>query len=279
MKWNIVCDSSCDILTLENLAPDTCFSVAPLKIIVGDMEFTDDETLDRQRMLDAMAGYKGASSTACPSPFEWASQFEKADYSIAVCISSQLSGAYNSALVAKDMVAEKFPGKKIHVVNSRSTSGSMILLAEKINSLISEGKDFDRVVNEIEQYNNTMQLTFCLTNYDNLIKTGRMSAFTGAVASVLGIRAIAMKSPLGEINVLSKQRGDANTYKYIVNQMAGLKELKDLPIVITHCQNADGAHKIKNLLKDLYGAVNVRILETRGLCSFYANVGGIIVSY
>ena len=279
MKWNITCDSSCDILTLPDLARDTVFSIAPLKIIVGDREFVDDETLDRQRMLDAMSSFKGASSSACPAPFEWARQFEKADLSIAVCISSQLSGSYNSAMVAKDMVLEKFPSKKIHVVNSRSTSGSMILLAEKINSLIKAGKDFEQVVNEIEQYNNTMQLTFCLTNYDNLIKTGRMSAFTGAVASVLGIRAIAMKSPLGEINVLSKQRGDANTYKYIVNQMSGLKELKNLHIIITHCQNADGAHKIKNLLKDMYGAANVSILETRGLCSFYANTGGIIVSY
>ena len=107
MKWNIVCDSSCDILTLPDLARDTAFSVAPLKIIVGDREFVDDETLDRQRLLDAMASFKGASSSACPALFEWARQFEKADFSIAICISSQLSGAYNSAMVAKDMVLEK----------------------------------------------------------------------------------------------------------------------------------------------------------------------------
>lgn len=279
MKWNIVCDSSCDIVKLKDLAPDTAFSLAPLKIIVGDKEFTDNENIDIEAMLDAMANYKGASSSACPAPFEWAKQFEIADYSIAICMTGRLSGTYNSAVVARDMILEKYPEKKIYVVNSRSTSGSMILLAEKVNELIKAGKSFEEVINETERYNNTLQLTFCLVNYDNLIKTGRMSAFTGAVATALGIRAVAMKTPQGEISVLSKQRGDNNTYKYIVNHMAGLKELKNAKIIISHCKNAEGAYKIKNLLKEMYDAVNVTVIETRGLCSYYANVGGIIISY
>lgn len=279
MKWNIICDSSCDAYTLGNLSQDTNFSIAPLKIIVGDKEFIDNETLNTKELLQTMENYKGASSTACPSPFDWTTEFEKADYSIAICISSHLSGSYNSAIIAKDMITERFPDKKIYVIDSRSTSGSMILLAQKVNALINEGKAFEEIVNEIEQYNNTMQLTFCLSNYSNLVKTGRMSSFTGAMASALGIHVVSMKSPTGEIRMLSKQRGDNATYKYIVNQMAGLKKLSACHIIISHCQNVSGAHKIKNLLNEMYGAVNVDIIETRGLCTFYANTGGIIISY
>ncbi len=279
MKWNIICDSSCDAYTLDNLSQDTNFSIAPLKIIVGDKEFIDNETLNTKELIRTIENHKGATSTACPSPFDWMTEFEKADYSIAICISSHLSGSYNSAVTAKDMVAERFPNKKIYVIDSRSTSGSMILLAQKVNSLISDGKTFEEIVNEIEQYNNTMQLTFCLSNYSNLVKTGRMSSFTGAMASALGIRVVSMKSPTGEIRVLSKQRGDNATHRYIVNQMAGLKNLSDCHIIISHCQNVNGAHKIKNLLNEMYNAVNVDIIETRGLCTFYANTGGIIISY
>lgn len=279
MKWNIVCDSSSDILSLEHLADNTLFSVAPLKIIVGDKEFIDDKTLDRAALLKAMGEYKGASSTACPAPFEWLEHFEKAEYSIAISISSELSGSYNSALVAKDMLSEKYPEKKVHVVNSRATSGTMILLARKVNELIKKGLSFDEIVNEIEQYNNTMQLVFCLKSYDTLIKAGRMSSFTGAVATVLGIRAIAVKSPKGDIQVVSKQRGDAGTYKFMVNLMSEKKDLKNATVYINHCCNAEGAHQIKNLLKEMCGCVDVNILETRGLCSFYASIGGIIVSY
>ncbi|MEG1782850.1 MAG: DegV family protein [Oscillospiraceae bacterium] len=279
MKWSIICDSSCDILSLEHLSPDTDFSIAPLKILVGGEEFVDDEGLNRNAMLVSMANFKGASSTACPSPFEWTSRFEAADYSIAICISSELSGTYNSALTAKNLTLEKFGEKRIYVLNSKATSGTMVLLAQKANALIGCGLSFDEVINELEQYNNTMQLTFCLSTYGNLIKSGRMSAFSGAMASILGIRAVAKKSPKGEIQVISKQRGDANTYKFMANQMAELKNLKACKVIISHCQNAQGAHKLKNALKELHNCVDVHIIETRGLCSYYAGVGGIIVSY
>ena len=279
MKWNIICDSSCDITDLKHLAEDTRFSVAPLKIVVGDKEYVDTDGIDCDEMLSAMARYKGASSSSCPSPADWAAEYEKAENSIAICISRNLSGAYNSALAAKDMVLAQNPDKKIHVINSCATSGVMILLAIKVNTLIKEGRSFEEVVARTERYRDTLELTFCLKNYDNLIKAGRMNPFLGAVAGVLGIRAVAKKSPQGMIDMLAKQRGDMAAYRYIVNQMASLKDLKNCRIIISHCKNFEGAARIKSLLIDLYKAENVQIIPTRGLCSYYANEGGLIISY
>ena len=279
MKWNIICDSSCDVTSLKHLAEDTQFSVSPLKILVDGREYVDDEGINCEEMLDNMAKSKKASSSSCPSPADWAEKFSEADYSIAICISQNLSGAYNSALVAKDMVLARNPDKKIHVVNSCATSGVMILLAIKVNTLIKEGKTFEEIVRETERYRDTLQLTFCLKNFDNLIKNGRMSPFLGAVAGVLGIRAVARKTDEGTIEVLSKPRGDMAAYRYIVNQMATLKDLKECRIIISHCKNFEGAARIKALLTDLHGATNVQIIPTRGLCSYYANEGGLIISY
>ena len=279
MKWNIICDSSCDLTSLKHLAQDTEFSIAPLKIIVGDKEYVDDENIDCDDMLGAMARYKGASSSSCPAPMDWASEYERAENSIAICISQNLSGAYNSAMAARDMVLAQSPEKNIHVINSCATSGVMILLAIKVNTLIKEGKSFEEIVSETERYRDTLELTFCLKNYDNLIKTGRMSPFLGTVAGVLGIRAVAKKSPQGTIDILAKPRGDMAAYRYIVNQMAEKKNLKECRIIISHCKNFEGAARIKALLADLHGAENVQIIPTRGLCSYYANEGGLIISY
>ena len=77
MKWNIICDSSCDTLEIKHLAEDTNFSIAPIKIIFGSKEFIDDENWNREEMLNTMTSYTGASSTACPAPFDWAKEFEK----------------------------------------------------------------------------------------------------------------------------------------------------------------------------------------------------------
>ncbi len=279
MKWNIVADSSCDIVELPNLAPDAEFTIAPLKIYVGDKEFVDNAALDPLVQLEAMKTNKSTTSTACPAPFEWAAEFEKGEFCFGVTISSQLSGSYNSAIVARDMVLEKYPEKKIHIFDSRGTSGEEILLLVRINSLIKAGRDFDEIVNEVEQYNNTLQLTFVLFNYTNLIKSGRMSPITGAIATRLGIRAVAMKTPKGEISVLSKQRGDNKVYNYIVHQMAGMKDLKNSTIIISHVRNEEGARKIKALRAEHYGATNVAIIPCRGLCTFYADDGGLIISY
>ncbi|MEG3029641.1 MAG: DegV family protein [Oscillospiraceae bacterium] len=278
-KWNIICDSSCDILSLDGMSKDTRFGIAPLKILLGEETFVDDETLDIKKMMAAMSQNKGVSSSSCPSPFEWLEQFERAENTIAITISSELSGSYNSAIVAKGMLLEKCPTSKIHIINSKSVSGTMILLAKKANQLISAGLSFEEIVNELDQYNNTMQLTFCLENYSTLIKNGRMHPLVGAVAAALNIRAVAIKSSKGDIQVISKQRGAQNTYKYMVTQMMEKKQLSNLPIYINHCNNAEGAHMIKNLLKELGGCVDVTILDTRALCSYYANNGGIIVSY
>mgnify|MGYP000049019017 FL=1 len=74
------------------------FALAPFKIRVGEREYVDLPTLNTRHMLQAMTDYNGASTTACPSPEEWAELFLMADKSIALTISHNLSGSYNAAL-------------------------------------------------------------------------------------------------------------------------------------------------------------------------------------
>ena len=75
MAWMIVCDSSCEIRELQNPAPGVQFALAPFKIRVGEREYVDLPTLNTRHMLQAMTDYNGASTTACPSPEEWAEYF------------------------------------------------------------------------------------------------------------------------------------------------------------------------------------------------------------
>ena len=101
MSWMIVSDTSCEIRDMENLHPGVQFGLVPFKIRVGEREFVDLPTLSVHQMLKAMTEYKGGSSTACPSPEEWAEQFLKADNVIAITISHNLSGSYNAAQSAR----------------------------------------------------------------------------------------------------------------------------------------------------------------------------------
>ena len=90
MAWMIVSDSSCEIRELKNPAPGVQFALVPFKIRVGEREYVDLATLNTQQMLQAMTDYNGASTTACPSPEEWAEYFLQADNVFAFTISSNL---------------------------------------------------------------------------------------------------------------------------------------------------------------------------------------------
>ena len=125
MAWMIVSDSSCEIRELENPAPGVQFALVPFKIRVGEREYVDLATLNTQQMLQAMTDYNGASTTACPSPEEWAEYFLQADNVLAFTISSNLSGSYNAAMAAREMVLEEHPEKKIFVLDTLSCSGAL----------------------------------------------------------------------------------------------------------------------------------------------------------
>ena len=112
------------------------FSLVPFKIRVGEREYVDLATLNVPQMLQAMTDYNGASTTACPSPEEWAELFLMADKSIALTISHNLSGSYNAALAAREMVLEEHPEKQIFVLDTLSCSGALAGAAELANKLI-----------------------------------------------------------------------------------------------------------------------------------------------
>ena len=112
MKKKILVDSSCCMMSIDNLAEGIEFAKAPLKIMVGDKEFVDDENLDVDHMIDEMYAYPGKTSSACPSPEEYAAHFCEADECYVVTIISTLSGSYNAAEVAKQMVLKNAPIKR-----------------------------------------------------------------------------------------------------------------------------------------------------------------------
>lgn len=279
MSWQIVADSSCDLqesLFKSNVAK---FSSIPLTLTIDGTDYIDNDQLNVEEMLNAMAASKSASSSACPSPEAFAEAYKKADNVIVFTISHNLSGCYNSAVLAKDMVLEDYPDKKIHIFDSLATAGSMILGINKTNELIEQGKSFEEVVAEVETYLRSRFLIFTLSSYENLVKAGRVSKFSGYIASHLGIRTLAGASPEGTIEILQKIRGEKKVYKAILEKMLSQVTLSERSIYIHHCNNLEGATKIKELLLENCPTCEIHILPTRGLTSYYAERGGLIISY
>lgn len=278
MKWNIVTDSSCDLFPAALQGGKVQISTVPFVISVGNRDFVDDETLDTAEMLDAMEHCQQASHTSCPSPQGWLEEFEKADFCIAITISSNLSGSMNSAVLAKEMMLERYPEKKIAVLDSHSTGPEIVICVERICDLIEAGTDFEKVVSEAEALLRDTRIVFALSSFDNLVKNGRMSKMVGFVASKLGMWGIGIGSNEGTISIKGKTRGATKAMSMLLEDMKE-RGFQGGKIVISHCHNLDFANRLQSKIKELWQDAKISIMPTRGLCSFYAERGGLILSY
>ena len=278
MKWSIVADSSCDLY--PSLSADGRIQVTsvPFVIRVGKQEFVDDERLDLPAMLDAMEQEPSASQTACPSPQAWLARFQQADRVIALTISSQLSGSMNSALAAREIARSLDPKKQIAVLDSRSTGPELALCVEELKEQIQKGLSFDAVVSHAMQFFQRTRIAFALSSFNNLVKNGRISRLKGFVARKLGMWGIGIGSEQGTIQVTGKTRGAAGAVDKLLAQMreSGFCGGR---VMISHCQNAALAAMLKRKIQEQWKNCEVGVLPTRGLCSYYAERGGLIVSY
>lgn len=274
MNYKIITDSSSDVYSIS----DVPFCTVPLTIRTAEKEFTDSDDLCVHDMLDYLATYKGKSSTACPSVGQWTQAFGDAENIFCVTITSNLSGSYNSARNAADEYMKNHPERKVFVVDTLSTGPESALVIDKLRKLITEKVDFDAIVEKIKDYMKKTHLIFALESMHNLANNGRVSPLVAKFAGALGIRVIGKASDVGTLEITDKVRGAVKTTLQIVENMkkTGFDGLKAR---IHHCENLPAAEKLKEAIISAFPKAIVEIFPTRGLCSFYAERGGLLIGY
>ncbi len=269
----IVADSSCDLYTLDY--PD--FQTVPLKIYTDERSFTDDTSLNIKDMLDYLAGYRGRSYTSCPSVEDWLNAYEGAEEIFVSTVTSSLSGSYNSAMTAAGIYQEDHPEAKISVIDSLSTGAEEIMLLYKLKELIIAGGSFESIDQSIRDYLKSTRLFFSFFSLHNLAQNGRVNKAAAAALCVLNISVTGTASEAGKISVTGKARGERKSVKTLFQDMqkAGYSGGR---AVITHVENEEMAAALKNTIRENYPEADIYILPARGLCSYYMERRGVVVS-
>lgn len=272
MKIKIVADSSADLVTLE----DNSIVSVPMKIMTDYKEYVDDSALDVKGMTDELASYRGKSGSACPGVGDWLDAFEDADRVFCITITSNLSGSYNSAMVAKETYESENPGKKVCVIDSLSAGPELKVTVEKIQELLAEGKEFEEICAEVSEYQKSTYLVFMLKSLTNLANNGRVSTAVAKIAGVLGIHVMGIASAVGTLEQKAKCRGEKKCIQALWKQ---IKELgyRGGKVRIDHCFNEEAAKQLKEMITSEFANADVVIGVTKGLCSFYAEQGGMLV--
>ena len=253
----IVVDSSASLYALDGID----FAAVPLKIVTDEREYLDDGTLNAVEMATTLRTYKGKTSTSCPNT-----------------ITGTLSGSCNAAQLAAEEYQAEHPGAQVFVLDSLSAGPELVLLAEHIRALIEEGREFDEVCEEMLRYRHHTHLLFSLESLANLARNGRVKPAVAAVARMLNIRVIGKASDVGELDVLCKTRGEHGALERLVLELKG-HGYTNGKVIIAHCGNPAAAERLMHMVRAVFEGAQVRVTECGGLCSYYAELGGLMVGF
>ena len=136
-----------------------------------------------------------------------------------LCLSSGITGVLNSANIARDILQEKYPERKIYVVDSLGASSGYGLLMDKLADLRDEGKSIDEVYEWALENRLKLQHWFFSTDLTFYVKGGRISKTSGFVGNVLNICPLLNVDGEGKLIPRYKIRTKRKVIEAIVQQM------------------------------------------------------------
>lgn len=278
MNYKIVADSSCDLN--DEIRKNVDIELVPFNISVDQNEFRDDKDIIMDDLVKTMKASPNPIKTSCPSPGDFLDSYEGSENVFVVTISKELSGTYNSAVLARDMALEKNSEKFIYVFNSKGASVTETLTALKIDELVKKGLENSEIVEQVEQYIKETKTYFISEDLSNLIKNGRISKTKGLIANILNLKPIMGADDDGNIGLVENIRGSNKAFNRLVELIGeSKKDFKERILAISHANNLERAKDLKEKIKSLYDFKDILIVETKGLSTAYVNNEGIILAF
>ena len=154
----------------------------------------------------------------------------------------------------------------------------MKLHLEKLRELVLENLDFETVCQKAQEYNdNHTCLVFSLESLHNLSNNGRVNPAVAKIAGLVGLRMVGYAEE-GKLNPTDKCRGEKKALATIFANMKK-KGYHGGKLLIDHCYNESAALALKDIVTAEYPNAQVALGLTGALCSFYAEKGGLMVSF
>lgn len=244
----IITDSTSDIDL--KYAQELNVEVVPLKVIIDGKEYKDRIDLQPEEFYDLLVNSQTLPSTSQPSPQDFVDLYETAknnnDSVIVITLSSVISGTYQSANLAKDLVDYD----DIYVIDSLGTTQMQRLLVLKADALRNEGMNAQDLYTFLEAYKHRIRLFAFVDTLEYLYKGGRLSRTAATAGTLLKFKPI-IGFDEGKLDVFAKARGTQKATAKIIDliQQDGEMDL-DEPICIGYTGSSDGLDKFENTLRE-----------------------------
>lgn len=212
----IITDSTSDITQEEGAALG--ITVVPLTVHFGSEAYRDGIDLSKEAFFDKLAAAQTLPTTSQVPPGEFSSLFSRfiddGDEIVGIFISSELSGTYQSAEMARGLLDPEL----IHVIDSRTATFELALMVREAVRYRDEGKNAREIAEAIRSLVKRVRLFAVVDTLKYLKMSGRISNATAFVGGLLGINPIITISD-GKVESIGKSRGLKAGLKLIYDQM------------------------------------------------------------
>ncbi|GAA3648410.1 DegV family protein [Asaccharospora irregularis] len=276
-RIKLITDSACDLP--KDIIEKLNINIIPLNVSFGEETFVSGKDIDNKTFYQKMEKYDDLPKTSCPSPDKFIESFKCEEDSVLVlCLSSKLSGTYNSAVLAKNILEKEGYDKRIEIIDTMSGSVGQGHLVYEAAKLVADQKSIDDVVEIIEKFKENAAFFGTLETLENAIKGGRINPLAGKIINTLNLKAIIHITD-GVVKPIDKARGEGNSLKKVI-KLVGDKITKEetKTLFIGHANCEEKGLKVKQIMESQYRFKDIILCEIGSVMGTYTAKGAILIS-
>ena len=281
MSYRIVTDTCCDFP--QNMYEELNLTVVPLTLNFRGQEYN---SFTEEFLKELYAGMRGgeSGSTAAVNPDGWATAIEPiladGEDVLVMAFSSGLSTTYQSAVIAANELMEKYPQRKVLVVDTLCASMGQGLLVWYACKNRDAGMSLSDLASWCEDNKLNLCHWFTVDDLMHLKRGGRVSAATALVGTMLQIKPVMHVDDAGKLVKVTTARGRKASLQMLAKKVAetGIPGANDV-CFISHGDCIEDAQYVAKLLKDNYGVKEVIISYVGAVIGSHAGPGTLALFY
>lgn len=274
-NYQIITDSGCD-LPLE-MRQQLDVNMVSLTLQFRGKELQDSVGEDITSLYEGLRAGEVASTSAV-NPDTWSGIMEAALQAgkdvLVLAFSSGLSTTYQSAVIASQDLKEKYPQRRIRVVDTRSASLGQGLLVWYACQKRDEGMTLDQLADWVEETKYRLCHWFTVDDLMYLKRGGRVSAATAIVGTMLGIKPVLHMDDEGHLINVGKARGRKASIEALAEKLGQLGlPGQNKKVFICHGDCLEDAKRLEAIVKEKYGVEEAFIGYTGAVIGSHSGPG------
>ena len=283
MSYRLVSDATLDLP--NDLIEKYNIVVVPMVFTLDEQEilhYPDERNMTTEDFYNALKQSK-KSVTSQINPASYVEMFtpilEAGEDIFYICFTSGLSGTYQSALIAKGMLEEDFPERRIQVIDSLCASAGQGYFVYLAALKKEEGLSFDELTDWVMAHRKRIAHWFTVDDLFHLQRGGRLSFAEAMLGSALKIKPIISVNEEGKLYVQDKVRGNKKGVEYMISKINETMDDEEHTVFIGHGDAEERARALKEQLEARTKAENIRITKIGPIIGSHTGPGMLAVLF